>query len=76
MIHRAGLPPVLSCILLMLLSAPMIALGLLWAAFVVSGDGGRAVILGWMTIALVCAAICILAEVLLAPFVLGRQARR
>src|SRR3974377_2197951 len=74
--RRPGLSLLLYA-LLVLLFAPMIVIGFLWGAFVLSGaiqtpdmDNVRAAILVWMTIAIAGAAICVFAEVLFAPFVL------
>jgi hypothetical protein len=74
---RPGFPLMLY-ILLVLLFAPMIALGGLWAWAILAGflDGPdisdlRGVAMMWMTILLAGAAICFFGEVLLVPYVLG-----
>jgi hypothetical protein len=74
---RPGLPLMLY-IVLVLLFAPMIALGGAWAWFTLAGllnapdiADLTGVAMMWMTILLAGAAICVLGELVLAPYVLG-----
>jgi hypothetical protein len=74
---RPGVPLALYLVLV-LLFAPMIALGGVWAWVILSGlfhlsDAAdlRGAGMIWMTILVASAAICILSEILLIPYVMG-----
>ncbi len=64
-------------VLLALLFGPMVLLGVLWVTFVLTGlmqtpdlENLQDAILVWMTMGIAAGAVCVLAEALIAPFVL------